>query len=583
MKTCIHKFGSGELCAEEVWKTSDYCILHTDFPKDKHSPEFNVLIEEKNREIEKKFKKMDFNFEGARLFNLDFSKMEINDDLHFMDVNIRENVSFENARIEGKTDFLRAIIGGDANFQDSEFVGDVNFEKTMFNGDVNLTQTVIGGTAIFTEAVIRGKANFYLAEIVENIDFGKAEINGDAHFTRSNIGGDVNFPLARITGDVNFPLAKINGDANFLLAAIHGNVDFRLKMDGTADFEKVKIDGDADFEEADIGRDVNFSRSIIAGNNNFFMASIGGDAYFTGSTFVGKANFEQTFVNGDFDFREVEFRGDTNFEKAKITGSTKFKWSSFSGYAYYSNSEFKGPITFDDASILTKGVFKGLRNFNASFEGAILKNVAFRDCDLTNVRFKHVIFEHCGLSTSFWYDSIPEHRDYEQKKILNANRYLIILSHFLKILWISNLMNDANIAADSYNRIKKSLKEEGDYEKAGKFYIKEMDLKREVYWIDNKLMWLFLSVLSITTNYGESIRRLVFSYFGLIMIFSILYMFIYGYPIYQAIIYSALNSVALIYTPTQSTGLELLIFAENLGGTVLIALFVYVFAMKMSR
>jgi hypothetical protein len=42
MKTCNHKYGSsGELCPEEVWKNSDYCILHTDFPKNRNSP---VLI-----------------------------------------------------------------------------------------------------------------------------------------------------------------------------------------------------------------------------------------------------------------------------------------------------------------------------------------------------------------------------------------------------------------------------------------------------------------------------------------------------------------------------------------------------------
>jgi len=95
MKTCSHKYGSsGDLCAEEVWKTSDYCILHTDFPKDRNLPDFNVLIEEKTKEIRKKVMNQDFNFEGARLFELNFSKMKIKGDVNFIDVDIRGNGFF---------------------------------------------------------------------------------------------------------------------------------------------------------------------------------------------------------------------------------------------------------------------------------------------------------------------------------------------------------------------------------------------------------------------------------------------------------------------------------------------------------
>jgi uncharacterized protein YjbI with pentapeptide repeats len=441
----------------------------------------------------------------------------------------------------------------------------------------------LDGDAEFTQVVIGGNANFNRAKINGNLHFDKAEIGGDANFTRAIIIGDADFPLAHITGGAYFPLARIGGDMNFLLATIDGIVDFRVRVDGKADFEKVKIGGDADFQEAEIAEGIYFTRATIAGNINLFMAKISKAAYFRGATLLGKANFEQTCFNCHVDFQEVEFGGDADFEKMRINEKSKFQWAIFSGYVYLSNSSFKGPVNFDETSFLTKAVFKGLQDFNASFEGAILKNVAFRDCDLTNVRFKHVIFEHCSLSTSYWDDKIPEHRDLEVNKNNELDRFSLSISNFFKILWAPDLIKNANIAADSYNRIKKSLKEEGDYLKAGKFYINEMDLRREVYWNNNKLMWLFYSILSITTNYGESIRRLVISYFALITIFAALYVTIYEYSVYNALIYSALNSVAVIYNSGQPSGLELLIFVENLGGTVLIALFVYVFAMKMSR
>lgn len=562
MKTCKHEYGSsGELCTEEVWINSDYCILHTDFPRNRNSPDFNILTAEKNKEIQKKVTNKDFNFEGSRLFNLDFYRMKIMGDLNLRDADVKENLLLSYLKVEGKSILQGITVGETCDFQEAEF----------------------GGDAEFTQAVIGGNANFNRAKINGNVHFDKAEIGGDANFTRAIIRGDADFSLTHINGGAYFPLARFNGDMNFLLAIIDGILDFRVRIDGKADFEKVKIGGDADFQEAEIAEGVYFTRSTITGNINLFMAKISKTAYFRGATLLGKANFEQTSFNCNVDFQEVKFGGDANFEKMVTTGISKFQWSIFSGYVYFSNSGFKGPVNFDETSFLTKGVFKGLRNFNASFEGAILKNVAFRDCDLTNVRFKHVIFEHCGLSTSNWDDKIPEHRDLELTKKDKLDRYSISLSNFFKILWTPDLIKKANIAADSYNRIKKSLREEGDYLKAGKFYINEMDLRREVYWNNNKLMWLFYSILSITTNYGESIRRLVISYFGLITIFAVLYVGIYGYQVYNAIIYSALNSVAVIYSTGQPTGLEFLIFVENLGGTVLIALFVYVFAMKMSR
>lgn len=562
MKTCKHEYGSsGDLCTGEVWKNSDYCILHTDFPRNRNSPDFNSLTEEKNKEIQKKVKDNDFDFEGARLFNLDLSRVEIKGDLNLRDVDVKENLLLAYLKVEGNSIFQKTTVGGSCDFQEAKFGGDADF-----------TQVVIGGNANFNRAKING-----------SVHFNKAAIGGDANFTRAIIQGDADFSLTHIAGGAYFPLARVNGDMNFLLATIDGIVDFRVRIDGKADFEKVKIGGDADFQEAEIAEGVYLTRSTIAGNINLFMAKISKTAYFRGATLLGKANFEQTCFNCHMDFQEVEFGGDANFEKMVTTGISKFQWSIFSGYVYFSNSGFEGPVNFDETSFLTKGVFKGLRNFYASFEGAILKNVAFRDCDLTNVRFKHVIFERCALSTSYWDDKIPEHRDLEVNKKDKLDRYTISVSNFFKILWSPDLIKNANIAADSYNRIKKSLREEGDYLKAGKFYINEMDLRREVYWNNNKLMWLFYSILSITTNYGESIRRLVISYFGLITIFAALYVGIYGYPVYNAIIYSALNSVAVIYSTGQPTGLELLIFIENLGGTVLIALFVYVFAMKMSR
>jgi hypothetical protein len=83
---CEYTFRNGEICKEEALPNSKYCILHIDLPEDIESEEFKRIHVLKAEKVKEKVDKRDFNFEGAKLLLIDFSKREIEGDVNFSDV-----------------------------------------------------------------------------------------------------------------------------------------------------------------------------------------------------------------------------------------------------------------------------------------------------------------------------------------------------------------------------------------------------------------------------------------------------------------------------------------------------------------
>lgn len=82
-------------CEEKVFESSDYCILHVEFPEDEKSEEFKRLNKLKDEKIQKKISENDYNFEGVRLFRLIFVEERFNDGtMNFLDAKIKDHVEF---------------------------------------------------------------------------------------------------------------------------------------------------------------------------------------------------------------------------------------------------------------------------------------------------------------------------------------------------------------------------------------------------------------------------------------------------------------------------------------------------------
>ena len=121
---CEYTFSNGDKCTFEPLDGSKYCILHTDFPEDITSPKFLTLKELKAKKMNEKIITKDFNFEGAKLPELNLEKGIVLNGL----------INFKRATITGDARFEGATIMGDAWFEGATIMGSVSFEKATIKG-----------------------------------------------------------------------------------------------------------------------------------------------------------------------------------------------------------------------------------------------------------------------------------------------------------------------------------------------------------------------------------------------------------------------------------------------------------------
>jgi uncharacterized protein YjbI with pentapeptide repeats len=469
---------------------------------------------EKANKVKEKIDTHDFNFAGARLFEINFS----------------------GKRIEGNL-----ILSG------SKIINSVRLNGSTINGNVSLTGAEVDGILFFDSqydpalrTIINGSLLLQGSHIHQGAFFRNIEIRDDLKLWNTTMGSFVRSANAKIGGQV------------WILNSTFGNF--------------------LEFSGATIGKFFQISRS-----------SIDGFGYFHGTKFKGDVSFKGTVFKIEVDFCRSKFFENITFEDVEFIKNVYFRNVLFNGIVYFiqkhiTSNIFRSYVSFADSSFFARGIFEGIKNLNASFRSARLKNVVFRNCDLSNVRFKDVIFDNCELSTSKLPDKIIEHKehDYSAKlnfKLLKLSSKMTILSCPIfspraqfpckTIIAIPDKVENANMVSDIYRRIRQCLESQGAYIEASDYYKKEMDMRREVYKSKNTINWIFYSFLSLISRYGENSKILVVLislYYVLLL--TIVYFFKIN-PTNPLFIYFNIAIIPL--------------------GSFLIALFVYVFARKMSR
>lgn len=231
MTKCGYKFRDGKQCEEEALPNANYCILHTELPIDEKSEEFKEIEKLKEKKVKEKTKKGDFNFEGVKLVNVDFSKKEIKEEVNFTNASIKKDVSFDLAKVKKTVWFIGVKIGGNISFREVVLDRDVTFSKAEINGHVS----------------------FGLARVNDGVYFESAKIDGDVTFMDAKIDLVVNLNGAKIKGSLNFMNAEIKGVALFEGLEIGWNASFyRTQFSRRAFFEFGQIGGRLTFENAKI-------------------------------------------------------------------------------------------------------------------------------------------------------------------------------------------------------------------------------------------------------------------------------------------------------------------------------------------
>jgi len=242
MATCKFKGGYTGRCSEEVYEDS-LCILHLDFPKE-NNPKFAHIIDEKQKRTKKKIEDGDFNFEGAKVYNVLAKGVNVPENSRLMFVcarirgivdftwaNIADDVLFDQAKITEKLWFYGAKIGGRASLPSAEIGGYLSFRTARIGVSLNCSGTKVE-TAYFDSMVVEGDADF-IGVTANNIQIRSAVIKGDAKFDCAKIGERVLLVGTSVSGNASFNSARIgyalppnDSPSSFDVASVAGELTF---------------------------------------------------------------------------------------------------------------------------------------------------------------------------------------------------------------------------------------------------------------------------------------------------------------------------------------------------------------------
>ena len=547
-------------CPEETWEGSDkFCIFHDPSPE-KNADLFKEKLEKQmESEIER------HNFAGYYFPEYwDFSGKEFGIDADFRGATFQD-ANFSGAIFQGTAGFWGAIFQGTANFSGATFQ-DAYFWGAIFKGTANFSGATFqnayfsGATfqnANFSGATFQGTANFSGATFQNTVDFRETKFPGTAEFRETKFKGYAEFNKTTFHY-VNFKRA-IFLTTNFSEAEFQ-NADFsKAKFQEYTDFSKAKFQENTDFKRVNF-QDANFGGATFQDNAYFSGATFQDNAYFGGATFQNIADFFGAVYQGTADFREATFQ-DVDFNTA----------------TFYKEVEL-APENIEKIDLrYTKFLFR-------SFITADLTKALFHRCFTENMIFVDCIWPKCkGLFGS--YTCIYEEKHMKDKDI------------------------SFNQLETIYRDLKQNMQNHGDYDTAGEFYYREMEMRRKQYKILSP-RWCKQNTLRLLCGYGERPLRVIgmaiiivifsaflFQYWGIVMGEHtteeqiIDYDLNLAFPTWngvkdylQCLYYSFVTFTTLGYGDVHPIGCSKIIAcAESFTGAFFIALFVLVFGRKMLR
>ena len=173
-----------------------------------------------------------------------------------------KQVDFSKAKFCGVVSFIGAEFSGEADFREAEFSRGV-FNSAKFIREVYFNDAKFG-RAEFNSAKFYGEANFTSAKFSGDANFREAEFSGEAYFDLARFSRVVSFNKAQFGKATNFREAEFTGDANFREAEFTGKASFSGAFHGKTSFNYVLFeDGKKIFFETDNLSNVSFMNTDI--------------------------------------------------------------------------------------------------------------------------------------------------------------------------------------------------------------------------------------------------------------------------------------------------------------------------------
>jgi uncharacterized protein YjbI with pentapeptide repeats len=329
--------------------------------------------------------------------------------------------------------------------------------------------------------------------IAQPIYFMEAIFYKEADFTNVNFPKEASFWYATFSKGAYFG-ATFSKEADFTGATFSEGAEFsEAKFSEGADFLKAGFSKHTSFSEATFSKASVFSEAKFSKEADFTGATFSEGADFSEVTFFEKASFHGTNFSKHTSFFETTFSKDVDFETATFKGAD-FTGAKFLAECRFLNTQFGGETRFRYTLFEQQN--------KVVFDNSILAKVSFADSDITKIRFGDKI--RWGGKDKFMIMDEEELRNKakgNEKKETNDEE------------------NSMELVLSVYRNLRENYEFRLRYDDAGKFFVKEMELKRKFREIETengteiKANCWFRRHFSLTglyyhlSNYGESISK----------------------------------------------------------------------------
>ena len=348
-----------------------------------------------------------------------------------------------NLEMENKT------ITNNMYFMYSEFVGSIKITNVHFNKKLTFTSGRFNGTVdfrncIFNKIDFNGNTIFY-----KNLHFYKNEFKDVADFSSAEFCQDVHISSNTFREDAGFGYTKYHEEAHFQQQRFEKNVSFH--------FSEFKKEGDFDGTYfSNLFFNATESNRLVFSNTTFvkleFRMSLVETCLFWQSEFLGEVELSQNMFKL-VDFRRCKFQEVIDFSKTCFD-EVDFTYALFANAAYFIETKFPGKAFFN--------YVRFEKPTEVIIQRTNLSNVSFGNTDLTRINF--------GDGIVFGDNFIL----FDERRLIN------------KEFEEENERSKINLGTvlATYRNLRENYEFRLKYDEAGKFFIREMELKRKYKEVD---------------------------------------------------------------------------------------------------
>ncbi len=431
---------------------------------------------------------------------------------YFADTIFSSLADFSGATFSDKSNFCRAEFK-EANFSWTEFK-EANFYDTTFSDKANFVKAAFSDKANFGDAIFSAEADFrktkfkktYFRETkFKKTYFAEATFSDLADFSGATFEDKVSFYVTKFENEADFSGTIFKYEASFYGTTFEAGANF---FDVT--FKYVDFYCATFGDKANLYRSPFFITTFKAGTNS-------SEIRFSNNTDSNSANFTGATFQAKVIFTGATFQAEVNFNKAESLGTTFKAKANFSGSTFKAKANFIG-ATFGDEANFTMTKFLAESLFAGSFQGrTYFDYVTFGKPN--EVRFE---IENMSL-VSFMNSDIIGIRFSGKTRWSKDNRFKVVEEEELEIEleYCKNQRSNLEEILSVYRNLRENYEIRRRYDEAGKFFIREMEIKRK-YRIESKdtegykikknhpvrrNVFSLIGWYHILSNYGESLKR----------------------------------------------------------------------------